>query len=73
MAGIRQLNIVVLSIMAAITLLNMGLLVNFIAASGQALAALFNGQSIFLFAAIELAAVLIAYILYKQKTAPHIA
>ena len=68
MAGIRQLNIVVLSIMAAITLLNMGLLVNFIAASGQALAALFNGQSIFL-----LAAVLIAYILYKQKTAPHIA
>ena len=59
--------------MAAITLLNMGLLVNFIAASGQALATLFNGQSIFLFAAIELAAVLIAYILYKQKTAPHIA
>ncbi|MCB1706103.1 MAG: hypothetical protein KDI17_14660 [Halioglobus sp.] len=71
MAGIRQLNIVVLSIMVAVTIVNMGLLVNFITASGRALAALFNGESIFLFAAVELAAVLLAYIFHKQKTSPH--
>ena len=68
MLGIKQLNMIVLSFMAAITLLNLGLAVNFFAASGQALAALFNGQSIYLLAGVELAAVLLAYVLHRQKT-----
>ena len=70
MVGVRQLNMFVLFIMAAVTLLNMGLAVNFVAASGQALVATFNGQTIYLFAGIELVAVLLAYILHKQKADP---
>ncbi|CAA0118670.1 Uncharacterised protein [Halioglobus japonicus] len=68
MAGMKQLNMVVVTIMALITVLNTGLVLNFFIASGQALAAAFNSQSIFLFAGAELAAVLLAYIVYKQKT-----
>lgn len=70
MVGIRQLNMIVFSIMAAITVLNMGLLINFVTAGSQALATLFSSESIFLFAAVELAAVLVAYVLHKQKTTP---
>jgi hypothetical protein len=68
MEGIRQSNMVVFSIMAAITVLNMALVLNFVTASGQALATLFSSESVFLFAAVELAAVLLAYVLHKQKT-----
>lgn len=70
MVGIKQFNMILLSIMAAITVLNMGLALNFVAASGRALAALFNSESIFLFAGIELATVLLAYIVHKQMTNP---
>jgi uncharacterized membrane protein len=64
----KRMNMIVLSIMAAITLFNMGLAVNFFAASGRALAALFTNESIFLFAGVELIVVLLAYILHRQKT-----
>ena len=70
MAGMKLLNIVVVGIMAVITILNTGLVLNFSTASGHALAAAFNSQSLFLFAGAELAAVLLAYIVYKQKTSP---
>ncbi|MCB1687975.1 MAG: hypothetical protein KDI33_05795 [Halioglobus sp.] len=70
MLGSKPLNVIVLGIMATVTLLNMGLILNFATASGQALVAAFNSQSIFLFAGAEFAAVLLAYILHKQKTLP---
>jgi hypothetical protein len=67
MVAVRQLNLLVLAIMIAITVVNLGLALNFAAASGQALAAVFSTEAIFLIAAIELAAVLLAYICYKQQ------
>ena len=70
MAGVKQLNVIVIAIMAVVTALNMGLILNFFAASGQALAAALNSQSIFLLAGAELALVLLAYVTYRQKTGP---
>tara|TARA_R110002049_G_scaffold56036_20_gene154938 strand:+ start:2141 stop:2362 length:222 start_codon:yes stop_codon:yes gene_type:complete len=70
MTGVKQLNVIVIAIMAVITMLNMGLVLNFFAASGQTLAAAFNSQNIFLLAGAELAAVLLAYIVYRQKAGP---
>ena len=70
MLGVKPLNMIVLGIMSAITVLNLGLILNFVTASGQALAATFDSQSIFLFAGAEFAAVLLAYIAHKQKTSP---
>jgi Mg/Co/Ni transporter MgtE len=70
MAGVKRLNVIVIAIMAVVTALNMGLVVNFFAVGGQAFAAAFNSQNIFLLAAAELAAVLLAYIAYKQKIDP---
>lgn len=58
---------VALSIMAAITLLNIVLAINFLSANGRALAAVFNSQTIFLLAGIELAAVLTAYVVSKHR------
>lgn len=70
MAGTRQINMIVFSIMAVVTVLNTGLVLNFVTASGQALATLFSSQSIFLFAAVELVLVIVAYVLHKQKSTP---
>ncbi len=70
MAGVKQLNMIVLFIMGAITLLNLGLTINFVAASGQALAASLSRESVYLLAGTELAIVLLAYIVHKQKTTP---
>lgn len=70
MAGTPQLNMLVFSIMAVVTVLNTGLVLNFFTASGQALATLFSSQSIFLLAAVELVLVILAYVLHKQKTTP---
>jgi hypothetical protein len=55
-----------LGIMLAITALNLGLAVNFIGAAGNALAAAFNGQNIYLLAGIELVLVLFAYVSGKN-------
>lgn len=67
MVAVKQLNVLVLAIMIAITVLNLGLTFNFAAASGVAI---FSTETIFLIAAIELAAVLLAYIVYKQQAFP---
>lgn len=69
MAVKKSMNIFVLSIMGAITLFNAGLAVNFFAASGRALAALFNSETIFLFAGIELIVVLLTYIVHRHLSA----
>lgn len=69
MVAMKQLNVIVLSILTAITVLNAGLALNYFT-SGQALAATFTSETIFLFAAVELAAVLTAYVIYKQRTFP---
>ena len=58
---------VAMSIMAAITLLNIVLAINFLSANGRALAAAFNSQTIFLLAGIELVAVLTAYVVSKHR------
>lgn len=55
------------SIMAAITLLNIVLAINFLSANGRALAAAFNSQTIFLLAGIELVTVLTAYVVSKHR------
>jgi lipoprotein signal peptidase len=70
MVAVKQLNVLVLTIMIAISVLNLGLTFNFAAASGAAFAAIFSTETIFLIAAIELAAVLLAYIVYKQQSFP---
>jgi hypothetical protein len=70
MVAVKQLNMLVLAIMIAITVVNLALTFNFAAASGQALAAIFSTETIFLIAAIELAAVLLAYVFYKQRAFP---
>ncbi len=70
MLGMRQLNMIVLCVMLSITIVNVALVLNFVTASGLALAGAFNSQTIFIFAGVELAAVLVAYIAHKQKTAP---
>jgi hypothetical protein len=70
MGAVRQINVLVLAIMIAITALNLGLVLNFAAAGGYAPAAVFRTETIFLIAAIELAAVLLAYIFYKQRAFP---
>lgn len=56
-----------LSIMAAITVLNIVLAINFLGASGRALAAAFNSQTIFLLAGFELIAVLATYVVIKHR------
>lgn len=56
-----------LLIMAAITALNMALAINFVSASGRALAAAFNGQTIFLLAGFELIVVLTTYVVIKNR------
>jgi hypothetical protein len=56
-----------LAIMAAVTLLNAGLAINFISANGRALAAAFNGQNIFLLAGVELIVVLTTYVVSKHR------
>lgn len=58
---------VALLIMAAITLLNIVLAINFLSASGRALAAAFNSQTIFLLAGFELVAVLTTYVVIKHR------
>lgn len=58
---------VAISIMAAITVLNTFLAINFLSASGLALAAAFNSQTIFLLAGFELVAVLTTYVVIKHR------
>jgi len=70
MVAVKPLNALVLAIMVAITVLNLGLVLNFAAASGHALEALFSTETVFLVAAVELAAVLLAYIVYRQQAFP---
>lgn len=60
-------NTLALSIMTAIIVLNTALAVNFVGASGRALAAVFNSQTIFLLAGVELIAVLVTYVVSKYK------
>jgi len=60
-------NSVALLIMAAITLLNIVLAINFVSANGRALAAIFNSQTIFLLAGAELIAVLTSYVVSKHR------
>lgn len=71
MVAAKQLDVVVLAIMIAITAVNLGLALNFAAIiSQQALVATISTETIFLIAAIELAAVLLAYVFYKQRAFP---
>ena len=58
---------VALLIMAAITLLNIVLAINFLSANGRALAAAFTSQTIFLLAGFELVAVLTTYVVIKHR------
>jgi hypothetical protein len=63
----NKYNTVALSIMLAITLLNIALGINFLSANGRAMAAAFTSQTIFLLAAVELIAVLAAYVVSKNR------
>ncbi len=57
-----------LVILAVVTLLNIGLAINFVSANGRALAAVFSGQSIFLLAGFELVTVLATYVVTKHRS-----
>lgn len=70
MVAVRHVNVLALAIMVAITVVNVGLVLNFAAASGQAPAAILSTETVFLIAALELAVVLLAYIFYKQQAFP---
>ena len=54
MVAVKQLNVLVLAIMIAITVLNTGLAFNFVSANGIALAAAFNGRNIYALAGVEM-------------------
>jgi hypothetical protein len=69
MAAKKALNVLIMLIMVVIAMFNILLAINFIAASGQAFAAWFNSETIFLFAAVELVIVVVAYIAHRQLTA----
>jgi hypothetical protein len=56
-----------MALMAFITALNMGLGVNFIVASGSGLARVFNGQNIYVLAALQMVLVLLAYVACKYR------
>jgi hypothetical protein len=70
MAATKPMNVLILSIIVAIILFNAGLTINFFAANGRGLAALFNNENILLFAGVELVVVLLAYIVHRQISAP---
>jgi hypothetical protein len=61
-------NRVALLIMGAVTFLNVCLAANFVEASGRALAAVFDGKSIFLLAGVELLAILLTYVISKHRS-----
>jgi hypothetical protein len=60
-------NTLALSIMVAITLLNIALAVNFLSANGRAMAAAFTSHTIFMLAGIELIAVLVTYVVSTHR------
>lgn len=60
-------HMIAVSIMVAITVLNIALAINFLTANGRALAAAFTGQTIFVLAGIELVAVLTTYVVSKYR------
>lgn len=55
-------------IMGVVIAFNVSLAVNFISASGLALAALFNDQNLFALAGAELFTVLLAYVICKHRS-----
>jgi|GEM_PF-3245863 len=59
-----------MSIMPLITVLNMGLAVNFIVASDSGLARNFNSQNIYVLAVLQMVLVLIAYVTCKYRPIP---
>ena len=61
-------NGVALLIMGVVIAFNVSLAVNFIGASGHALAALFNDANLFALAAAELFIVLLTYVICKHKS-----
>lgn len=61
---------IALSVMAAITALNLVLALNFVGAATSTLAASLNSQNIFLFAGVEMILVLLAYIVCKNGPIP---
>ena len=61
-------NGVALLIMGVVIAFNISLAVNFISASGHALAALFNDTNLFALAAAELFTVLLTYVICKHKS-----
>ena len=70
MARDSDISIIAFRIMAAIIILNLLLSVNFISASGVALASLFNGQSIFLLGGAEAVLVLLVYVVSTNRPVP---
>jgi hypothetical protein len=59
-----------MSLMVLITLLNLGLAINFIAASDSGLARIFNSQNIYVLAAMQMVLVLMAYVACKYRPVP---
>ena len=70
MARDSDISIIAFRIMAAVTIFNILLSVNFISAGGTALASLFNGQSIFLLGGAEAVLVLLVYVVSTNRPIP---
>ena len=67
----RDISSIAFRIMAAVIILNILLSVNFIIASGAALASLFDGHSIFILGGVEAALVLLVYVVSTNRPAPY--
>ena len=61
---------IALSLMGLVIALNTGLAINLVVAGGSGLARAFNGQNIFLLAALQMVLVLVAYITCKNPPIP---
>ncbi len=67
MGGAGRHPVVALTILAAITLLNVALAINIVSGNGRALAAMLSSRTLFLLAGAELVAVLATYVLSKHR------
>jgi hypothetical protein len=70
MARDSDISSIAFRIMAAVTVFNILLSVNFISAGGAGLASFFNGQSIFLLGGAEAVLVLLAYVVSTNRPVP---